>query len=85
MERKVGVGATTITCNNPVLHSVTLLLHFPSTVYQTQYLFWSDKETNMTVKVNIVHSEPFADLILYLGKGKYFSIWVFFVERECDS
>ena len=31
--------ATTITCNNPVLHSLTLLFYFPSTVYQTLHLF----------------------------------------------
>ena len=35
MELTVGVGATTITCNNPVLHSITLLFYFPSTVYDT--------------------------------------------------
>ena len=39
MERTVGVGATTITCNNPVLHSITLLFYFASTVSQTPHLF----------------------------------------------
>lgn len=78
MERTVGVGATTITCNNPVLHSITLLFYFPSTVYQTLHLFWRGKQINVTVKVKY---SAFVGLILYLGKGKYFSIWGLFRGR----
>ena len=78
MERTVGVGGTTITCNNPVLHSITLLFYFPSTVYQTLHLFWRGKQINVTVKVKY---SAFVGLILYLGKGKYFSIWGLFRGR----
>ena len=64
-----------------VLHSITWLFYYPSTVYQTLHLFWRGKQINVTVKVKLSAFRTICGFNFIPWKRVIF----FYMEGECDS
>ena len=85
-ESTVSVGATDM--QQPMFYILLhdyFISHLLLTRHCSLHLFWRGKQIMWQSKWNSVYSESFVGLILYLGKGSYFSTWFFLMERRATA